>query len=168
MELLAAAASRIAEGSGKDRDSFGFDFCIVAAVIPPPWGPPTGPGADKLQSSVIQLLLILSCHRAHRLKIPVFSLQAKEPFTTTSTITVKVPWRNYEKKYVSSYWLTYDSRTDDILLLVLQFVLLMRKPCRRLFWKTIWSEQNREADMRGEASVTEACVLIGIRLGTLP
>lgn len=32
----AATASRIAEGSGKDRDSFGFDFRVVAAVIPPP------------------------------------------------------------------------------------------------------------------------------------
>lgn len=31
-----ATASRIAEGSGKDRDSFGFDFRVVAAVIPPP------------------------------------------------------------------------------------------------------------------------------------
>lgn len=32
----AAAASRIAEGSGKDCDSFGFDFRVVAAIIPPP------------------------------------------------------------------------------------------------------------------------------------
>lgn len=31
-----ATVSRIAEGSGKDRDSFGFDFRVVAAVIPPP------------------------------------------------------------------------------------------------------------------------------------
>lgn len=31
-----ATASRIAEGSGKDRDSFGFDFRVVAAVISPP------------------------------------------------------------------------------------------------------------------------------------
>lgn len=33
---MAATASRVAEASGKDRDSFGFDFNIVAAVIPPP------------------------------------------------------------------------------------------------------------------------------------
>lgn len=31
-----ATVSRIAEGSGKDRDSFGFDFRVVAAVISPP------------------------------------------------------------------------------------------------------------------------------------
>lgn len=69
----AATASRIAEGSGKDRDSFGFDFRVVAAVIPPPWGPLPGPGPDKLQSSVIQLLPLQFCQRAHRLIIPVFS-----------------------------------------------------------------------------------------------
>lgn len=31
-----ATASRIAEGSGKDRDSFSFDFRVVAPVIFPP------------------------------------------------------------------------------------------------------------------------------------
>lgn len=36
MYFGAATAFRIAEGSGKDRDSFGFDFLVVAAVIPPP------------------------------------------------------------------------------------------------------------------------------------
>lgn len=80
----AATASRNAEGSGKDRDSFGLDFHIVAAVIPPPWGPLPGPDPDKLQRSIIQLLPLQSCHRAHRLEIPVFSLQTKGLFSGTT------------------------------------------------------------------------------------
>lgn len=69
-----ATASWLAEGSGKDRESFGFDFWIVAAVILPPWRPLPGPGPNKLQSSVIQLLPLQFCQRAHRWVIPVFSL----------------------------------------------------------------------------------------------
>lgn len=33
---MAATVSRVAEESGKDCDSFGLDFGIVAAVIAPP------------------------------------------------------------------------------------------------------------------------------------
>lgn len=82
--VRAATASRIAEGSGKDRDSFGFDFRVVAAVIPPPWGPLSGPGPDKLQCSIIQLLPLQSCHRAHRWIIPVFSLQTEGSISGTN------------------------------------------------------------------------------------
>ena len=74
MGSMAATASRIAEGSGKDRDSFGFDFTIVAAIIPPPQGPLPGPGPDELESSIIQLLPLQVCKRANRLVIPLFSL----------------------------------------------------------------------------------------------
>lgn len=74
-----ATASRVVEGSGKDHDSFGFDFSIVAAVIFLPWCPFLGPAPDKLKHSVIQLLPLHSCHRAHSLIIPVFSLQTEEP-----------------------------------------------------------------------------------------
>lgn len=76
-----ATASRIAKGSGKDRDSFGFDFRVVAAIIFPPWGPLPGPAPSKLQSSIIQLLPLQSCHRAHSLIIPVFSLQTEGPIS---------------------------------------------------------------------------------------
>lgn len=34
--------------------------------------------------------------------------------------------------------------------------------------ETNGSVQNIEADMQGDASITEACVLMGICLGTLP
>lgn len=71
-------ASRVVEGSGKDRDSFGFNFPIVAAIIFLPWGSFLGPAPDKLKR-IIQLLPLHSCHRAHSLIIPVFSLQTEEP-----------------------------------------------------------------------------------------
>lgn len=80
----AVAASRLAEGSGKDCESFGFDFCVGAAVIPPPWCPLPGPAPDKLQSSIVQLFPLHSCHRAHRLVIPVFSLQTREDVSRTN------------------------------------------------------------------------------------
>lgn len=75
----AATASRVVEGSGKDSDSFGFDFPIVAAIFLLPWGPFLGPSPDKFKWSIIQLLPLHSCHRAHSLIIPVFSLQTEEP-----------------------------------------------------------------------------------------
>lgn len=37
----------------------------------------------------------------------------------------------------------------------------MRQPCRRQFWKQMAVVQDTEADMRGDASVTEACAFNG-------
>lgn len=36
----------------------------------------------------------------------------------------------------------------------------MRQPCKRQFLETNGSVQDTEADMRGDASVTEACVFV--------
>lgn len=67
-----------AEGSGKERDSFGFDFRVVGAIILPPWGPLPWPAPNELQGGVVQLSPLHSCHRAHSLIIPVFSLWETE------------------------------------------------------------------------------------------
>lgn len=67
-----------AEGSGKERDSFGFDFRVVGAIILPPRGALPGPAPDELQGGVVQLSPLHSRHRAHSLIIPVFSLQETE------------------------------------------------------------------------------------------
>lgn len=125
-----ATVSRIAEGSGKDRDSFGFDFRVVAAVISPPWGPLPGPASDKLQSSIIQLLPLHSCHRPHSLIIPVFSLQAEGPISGTNR-PARCQWhlsRLRQMLVVTGQQLT---RRLRCFLLVWQFVLRMRWPCRR-------------------------------------
>lgn len=67
-----------AEGSGKERDSFGFDFRVVGAIILPPRGPLPGPAPNELQGGVVQLSPLHSRHRAHSLIIPVFSLRETE------------------------------------------------------------------------------------------
>lgn len=64
-----------AEGSGKERDSFGLDFRVVGAIILPPRGPLPGLASNELQGGVVQLSPLHSRHRAHSLIIPVFSLR---------------------------------------------------------------------------------------------
>lgn len=67
-----------AEGSGKERNSFGFDFRVVGAIILSPRGALPGLAPDKLQGGVVQLSPLHSRHRAHSLIIPVFSLRETE------------------------------------------------------------------------------------------
>lgn len=66
---LEATVSLSVEASGKDRDSFGFDLCVVSGVIPPPQSSLT------LSPEKIQLLPLHACSRANMLVIAVFSLQ---------------------------------------------------------------------------------------------
>lgn len=150
-----ANASRIAEGSGKDRDSFSFDFRVVAPVIFPPWGPLPGPAPDKLQSSIIQFLPLQSCHRAHSLIIPVFSLWREGPISGTKHWRGGSSGDTRVRTDVSGYRATTDKMTEmfSVSLAVCASVDVAMQNAGS---ETNGSVQDTEAAMRRDASDIKA------------